>query len=439
MASGPVSRPGSRLLVLVQRATNLRAADCGLLGGKSDPFCACEIAGKPDSGFETEHVYQTLNPIWNEEHEIGGYEQGEDLEFEVFDYDFNDDSELLGSAVLRAAQFDREGGFEGELPLADHSAEVKAAAKGRAPALAVRVEVLPPRHEREVEEIETAGGIAALAEHRLRGEEIEVGPAAVYVSSPPRDGEGSGAGAGGDAGAAPRRPVDCVLLAHDRAGMHSGRHRQLADAFATQGWLAVVPDFSTTAADRDVWFDSIRMYCVDYFFPWLEEQGVEAIQCVGFADGAIPCAYVAAGVEAHLQGGSRVPRVVGTALAHPAFRKPYVLNEGELQKTVAMMAAPVLVVPAGDDAKEVRPGGVLELQGKLNGQPLEFLEFAQASHGFVAHGDLKSDEVRTAVVWAVDATCEFLHRNFISELAASWRVKEEPGAGDAADSEPPSP
>lgn len=132
-----ISEPGSRLKVVMISATGLRAADWSLMGGgKSDPFCTCEIAGKPEMKVETKHISKTLEPVWNQEFEIQLYEQGCDLEFKVWDHDFGSSADLLGKALLHARNFDREGGFEGDLKLLD--------AGGAKAFVKIRVEVLPP-------------------------------------------------------------------------------------------------------------------------------------------------------------------------------------------------------------------------------------------------------------------------------------------------------
>lgn len=133
----PVSQQGSRLSVSVVSATGLRAADWILSGGKSDPFCAFEILGKPETKVETRYIPKTLNPVWSEEHELPAYERGEDLSFAVYDYDRGSAPDFLGTANLSSSEFDFAGGFEGELRLAE---------SGRTPPakLKVKVQVLPP-------------------------------------------------------------------------------------------------------------------------------------------------------------------------------------------------------------------------------------------------------------------------------------------------------
>lgn len=49
----PVSVPGSRLRITVVRANSLRAADFGVRGASSDPFCRLEIKDKPGTKRET--------------------------------------------------------------------------------------------------------------------------------------------------------------------------------------------------------------------------------------------------------------------------------------------------------------------------------------------------------------------------------------------------
>jgi len=75
--------------------------------------------------------------MWDEEHIIEDFEQGEDLEFCVMDYDQASAADLLGRVTLRAREFDRHGGFSQELSLKQCGAGCRAF-------LLVTVEVLPP-------------------------------------------------------------------------------------------------------------------------------------------------------------------------------------------------------------------------------------------------------------------------------------------------------
>merc|ERR1712062_194845 len=61
-------------------ARGLRNAD---YMGKSDPYCICEISGKPDVSMMTEVIENNLNPEWNHETEIIGYRIPDNLTFTV--------------------------------------------------------------------------------------------------------------------------------------------------------------------------------------------------------------------------------------------------------------------------------------------------------------------------------------------------------------------
>jgi len=117
-----VSRPGSRLSISMLSASNLRAADFGMGtsgGGKSDPYCCCQLRGQPATKVQTKKMPKTLAPVWNETHEIKDYEWGDVLDFSVYDHDTGSAPDLLGKVSLRCEDFDKEGGYEGVLELTE--------------------------------------------------------------------------------------------------------------------------------------------------------------------------------------------------------------------------------------------------------------------------------------------------------------------------------
>lgn len=108
-----------KLRVTMINAKGLRNAD---MGGKSDPYCTCEIAGRTRyQRLQTKVIHDTLDPNWNERKDMHDYYPGEALRFAVYDSDpgksqANDD--LLGQITLSSVQF-WPNGFEGELQLQD--------------------------------------------------------------------------------------------------------------------------------------------------------------------------------------------------------------------------------------------------------------------------------------------------------------------------------
>mmetsp|Transcript_86728 Transcript_86728/g.240559 ORF Transcript_86728/g.240559 Transcript_86728/m.240559 type:complete len:1129 (+) Transcript_86728:53-3439(+) len=107
---------GHSLKVKIVSARGLRAADLAIMGGKSDPYCVCEIPGKSSSQFKTAVVKKSLQPEWNHEQELAGYEVGDSIMFTVYDHDYGKTDDLLGKFVLPSADFHPKG-FDGELRL----------------------------------------------------------------------------------------------------------------------------------------------------------------------------------------------------------------------------------------------------------------------------------------------------------------------------------
>lgn len=137
--SGPQVK---RLRVVITSAEGLRNADWI---GKSDPYCVCEVPGKPYTRFKTEVRSDTLEPVWNKQCDFD-YTPGDPLEFSVFDKDIwpkSDDH--LGRARLTAEHF-YPNGFEGELPLDDQgSLHISVMLFGSGPGAAVHGHHTPQR------------------------------------------------------------------------------------------------------------------------------------------------------------------------------------------------------------------------------------------------------------------------------------------------------
>jgi len=111
-AEAATTRP-MKLLVTIRYARNLRNAD---LVGKSDPYCVCRIPNKDKSIFRTKVINNTLHPDWNEQGEIAGYENGDDLLFTIYDKDPMS-CDFLGTAQLNSKAFFPDG-FDGVLDVA---------------------------------------------------------------------------------------------------------------------------------------------------------------------------------------------------------------------------------------------------------------------------------------------------------------------------------
>lgn len=120
-----------RLKVHIVSAKGLRSADWF---GTSDPYCVCEIVGKPTSRVKTNVKNHTLDPVWNEDHVIAGFVAGDALEFSVYDSELIKADDLLGQLTLTSGQV-LPNGLDGVFNLSE-------AGKGIQATLQVRVVVL---------------------------------------------------------------------------------------------------------------------------------------------------------------------------------------------------------------------------------------------------------------------------------------------------------
>jgi len=138
--------------VSMLNAKGLRAADRWT--GSSDPYCICEVPGRPGVRCETEIQKNTLQPVWEKaEHDIPDYKEGESLRFTVKDRDRGKADDLLGTALLRAPDF-FPGGFHGELLLSEEPGSRAAGSGQLPPKLTVKVDV-------KVRRVKTARAAAA--------------------------------------------------------------------------------------------------------------------------------------------------------------------------------------------------------------------------------------------------------------------------------------
>ncbi|CAK0841442.1 unnamed protein product, partial [Prorocentrum cordatum] len=102
--------------VTIVSARGLRCADLKIFGGSSDPYCICEVAGRPNKIFQTHVIKKNVRPEWNFTAEVADLTSQDELSFSIYDWDRISRDDMLGRATLHAYQFLPQG-FDGELPL----------------------------------------------------------------------------------------------------------------------------------------------------------------------------------------------------------------------------------------------------------------------------------------------------------------------------------
>ena len=104
------------LIIKINKATDLKAADITLKGGSSDPFCEV-IANKQK--FSTKTIMENLNPVWDEETTFCFFNLVDKIEFKVWDWDKGSKHDAIGNCFLNTSRFyDKDNnGFEGDIKL----------------------------------------------------------------------------------------------------------------------------------------------------------------------------------------------------------------------------------------------------------------------------------------------------------------------------------
>mmetsp|Transcript_66183 Transcript_66183/g.132799 ORF Transcript_66183/g.132799 Transcript_66183/m.132799 type:complete len:276 (+) Transcript_66183:70-897(+) len=209
-----------------------------------------------------------------------------------------------------------------------------------------------------------------------------------------------------------------VVMFSDMFGVHTGRHKQLCDDLAADGFIAVCPDFFVDApymkrapaygstlccvanficglasgsyaknTKKHTWDATLRVKVMDIVVPWLQSQGARDFAAVGFCWGSYGSQKCGA------------QPVFKCCASFPPATDGFCKNVGEDDLQVCREATcPQLMVVTKTESDRWQPGSVAHkaseeaTQGRLTWK----LEGA-ASHGYMTRGDTKSAETMEAV------------------------------------------
>eukprot|EP00929_Paragymnodinium_shiwhaense_P079352 TRINITY_DN41302_c0_g1_i1.p1 TRINITY_DN41302_c0_g1~~TRINITY_DN41302_c0_g1_i1.p1 ORF type:complete len:309 (-),score=67.33 TRINITY_DN41302_c0_g1_i1:117-1043(-) len=211
-----------------------------------------------------------------------------------------------------------------------------------------------------------------------------------------------------------------VVMVHDVFGVHSGRHKQLADEIAKRGFLVVVPDFFESTGgglfgkevpgfgmplgmmlkflwmlmsgkmkgftSKHPWDPDCKRIWMQAVAPWLKEQGCTSAGLVSFCWGAYVAMH-AAGVQ------PVVLPVTANVLFHPSFHGAAAHFKEDQEAIIKAAAkAPTAVYSTSMEPKSWQPGGQASLWMQ-DANPKGVVEWVQEKqmHGFMTRGDMKKD------------------------------------------------
>lgn len=201
----------------------------------------------------------------------------------------------------------------------------------------------------------------------------------------------------------------CIIWNYDIFGFDGGRTKLLADLFAEEGFMVIIPDFY-----RGTWQDpsapgtvefliektNWRKLIVDWeniVLPFAKAKGAKRFGCIGTCWGS----YMV------LRESAYDEMKVGVSM-HPSHTPISGLVGEEEKDLLQAVKCPQLFMPAGGDAVETKPGGLAQ---QVLGDKLEIIEFNDMLHGWTTRGDMGDDKVNRDVHKAVQAALDFIKKH----------------------------
>lgn len=218
-----------------------------------------------------------------------------------------------------------------------------------------------------------------------------------------------------------------VLVAGDIFGIHQGRHKEICDVLADEGFLVILPDFFHGAPKErsggflqnlqqalSLWtplntpWSRVERDLSQAVLPYLEQQGCPLERCalLGFCWGAWLVCHAC----------SAWPDFCCAAMAHPSVHTMAMRWGEDQEELLRKVKVPQLVLSSKDEPGDWKPGGKAEEVFNKNSAGHVFKEFGSMSHGFVTRGDLKDGNTQVEVARAMEYITGFLCKHTPREI-----------------------
>jgi len=180
----------------------------------------------------------------------------------------------------------------------------------------------------------------------------------------------------------------------DIFGPRAGNHVEICDMLASEGFFVVMPDLHrgdlltdvTNLKLRDEWFArhpyaKLEKDIEAIAIPLFSEKKVTKIGALGFCYGSWPLMKFAA------HG-----KLKAVASPHPSHARLSARTGETPEDLASAVKCPVMLLTAGNDAAEMKPGGSDEKIIKAKFPTSYFEEFKAMQHGWVARGEWREKE-----------------------------------------------
>ena len=200
-----------------------------------------------------------------------------------------------------------------------------------------------------------------------------------------------------------------IIFLPDVYGARTTRVKTICDFFANHGFSVIAPD-CFRGERKDTQKGSLVNWLRKYPFiivkddlekscSYLKNQGIASIGAVGFCWGAWAL------TKASAEGNQDLKCGVGI---HPSIKIESWVFEGDEESLARSIQMPILLLPAGNDLDNVKPGGsivsILEEKGG------DCKEFPEMIHGWVTRGDYSREEIKRDGYQALNDALEFFNK-----------------------------
>ena len=209
----------------------------------------------------------------------------------------------------------------------------------------------------------------------------------------------------------------CLLILADIYGIHSGRHKVIADELAHRcGYFVVMPDVFRNDPPFTEQEQNFQKALDNYVFKHLETDLVEAIYpycrssnnrrkvaSLGFCYGA----YLWCMMASHVTFEALVS-------PHPSIFNAAKHAKDDLSTAIAAIKCPVYLLNAPEDPPEQQPGGNIQRILTENGNTDSVFETMEndVKHGWSCRGDVSDPVIKQAVNESFERICNFLDKHF---------------------------
>lgn len=227
----------------------------------------------------------------------------------------------------------------------------------------------------------------------------------------------------------------CIVILSDLFGINSGRHKQVADSWAKEGYYVILPDLFENdefTGDLEKKLSVFGLFNIptglifnlpsflmfsrrnngkkkfirvvnDTIIPFLEKNDITSVGTLGFCYGAYMAPFVSS------QKVSDKVKINAHVSCHPSISiLQSLIGEFKLEELLEMMNHDVLYMPANEDPKEVKENGKCQQIFEKNNKSLKSITFEKMKHGFMTRSsEVQQEEAREDIKRAFDYAAEF--------------------------------